>query len=284
MRLSPRSFHLVATVSIIMTLFAVLIMASPPARAATDTLSVTCNRTSTKGQVQIDAPYVRVQVVLASDLNQVIADKVVSVNRRGQFNANLRYARQPQETLLIVVIGEWDGQQYLAPAALTSRHCNPQGGTAPGGMTPTPTWIFTDVPWTPEPTWVPTTDPATPTWVPTTDPAEPTWAPTTDPTFVPSPTPIINYAEFYADVTSIPAGGCVTLSYWVLGASQLTLQGSNWLSGPEILAEHSGSRTVCPSAADGYEDSMPVTYTLGIVYLDGTTDSRTVTIQVAPAS
>src|SRR5207248_2282669 len=94
-------------------------------------------------------------------------------------------------------------------------------------------------------------------------------------------TPVDYHIEYFkADRTTIPAGGCVVLSYWVVGAQQITLQGSNWPNGPEIITDNPSQQTVCPSAAGNYVPGQPVVYTLSVTYLNGKTESRAITIQV----
>lgn len=83
---------------------------------------------------------------------------------------------------------------------------------------------------------------------------------------------------FTADRTVIEPGGCVTLSYWVVGARLVALYGSNWTTGPEIIRDNPNQRVVCPSAAGGYVPGAPVTYTLGALLLNGQIDHRSVTI------
>ena len=46
---------------------------SPALAATIDKISVTCNWVSLRGKTEIRAPYVRVQVVLGSDLTNVLA-------------------------------------------------------------------------------------------------------------------------------------------------------------------------------------------------------------------
>jgi hypothetical protein len=168
----------------------------PVTHAATiDSLTVTCRRTVATGRIETRAPYVRMQVALASNLNQILATGVFRVGRYQSYTARLSYPRQPEGTLLVVAIGEWDGQRYLRPAALTSQTCW-GGGTMPPTYTPTPTAVFPTPPPTFTPVWpTPTAIGPTPTPVwPTPD--LPTYTPTAvmpetlAPTFTPDWTPV----------------------------------------------------------------------------------------------
>ncbi|MFN8371408.1 MAG: hypothetical protein U0694_00815 [Anaerolineae bacterium] len=212
--------------------------------AAVSSLRVTCVRTRIEGVTEVSARYVRVQVTLASDLTNVLASRVVRVGRNQRFSATLNYPRQREGTLLVVSAGEWDGSQYLRPATISSAACSSSGNTTP--TVPPPPTLF------PTPTWVPTLP----------------------------PTPQNGIAYFTADRTSIEEGGCVTLSYWVVGAQSVTLFGSNWTGQPEVINDNPNQRIVCPSAAGGYVPGQPVTYTLNAVLLDGSSVSASVTIQV----
>jgi hypothetical protein len=169
----------------------------PAADAATITnLSVTCARTRVEGDTEVRSRYVRVQVSLASDLSQTLATQVVRVGRDRHYSASLNYHRQPENTLLVVSVGEWDGSQYLRPATLVSAACNRHGGTQPTPP-PTPTIIMppatpTPIGATPIPTMAFTPVPTlefTPTQVETTPP------PTGEYTPAPTPTPVLG--DFY---------------------------------------------------------------------------------------
>jgi hypothetical protein len=155
----------------------VLFTRTSPADAATiDKLYVTCSQVIVAGKTEVIAPFVKVQVALASDLTSIIAQKVVST--RPRFGADYRAvldlspSHLPDGTLLVISVGEWNGVRYLKPARITSRYCS--GGnplptpvptsTLPGG-TPLPTPISgTPLP-TPVPTSVSGTPPPTPTQV-----------------------------------------------------------------------------------------------------------------------
>lgn len=156
----------------------------PVTQAATiDSLTITCRRTTATGRIETRAPYVRVQVVLASNLSQTLATGVFRVGRYQSYTARLYYPRQAEGTLLVVSVGEWDGRQYLRPATLTSQTCW-DGGTMPPTYTPTAVMPPTLPPtYTPTAVMPPTLPPTfTPDWTPV-PPTEvmPTLPPTTVP-------------------------------------------------------------------------------------------------------
>lgn len=249
MRLSVRFTSLTITFLIIFCLLASVLVSVIHVSAATaETLSVTCTRTRIKGQIDIEADSVRVQIVLASNLMEVVAAKVVSVKADGQYSAALSYPRFTADTLLIVSVGEWDTAQerYLMPATTQSRYCNPRGGKSP-----------VDAPLVPPP--------ATPTVTP--EPLE-------------RGTESVEY--FSADPAQIAADGCTTLAYWVVGAQALTLTNSNSTTAPEVISDNPNTRHVCPSQSPGYVAGAPIVYTLDIVYLSGRVERRRVTLTVVP--
>ena len=53
-----------------------MVMVSPALAATIDKINVSCRFVSVQGKTEVNAPYVRVQVVLASDLTKVIAAKI----------------------------------------------------------------------------------------------------------------------------------------------------------------------------------------------------------------
>jgi hypothetical protein len=248
MRLSVRFTGLTITFLIIFCLLASLLLSITHVSAATaDTLSVTCTRTRIKGRTEIEADSVRVQIVLASNLMEVVATKIVSVNANGEYSAALSYSRFTTDTLLVVSVGEWDVQQekYLMPATIQSRYCNPKGGKAPVAAPLVPL-------------------PATPA-------------------FTPIPMDINAHVEYFtADPNQITADGCTTLAYWVVGAQSLTLTNSNSTAAPEVISDNPNTRTICPSQSLGYVPGAPIVYTLDILYLNGLTERRSVTLTVAP--
>ncbi len=83
---------------------------------------------------------------------------------------------------------------------------------------------------------------------------------------------------FTSDTNVIPAGGCVTLSWSVPGAAQVTLTGSNWPEAAQEIVRNTGTTQVCPSAAIRYVPGEPVHYTLNVRYSDARQETRTVTI------
>jgi hypothetical protein len=105
--------------------------------ATVDKMSVTCQYISLSGTTEMNTSYVRIQVVLASNLNIIIAQQVVSTHghiRSGtayQARLDIRSAHLDEGTLLIIAIGEWDGTKYLRPATLTSRACSLSGDATP---------------------------------------------------------------------------------------------------------------------------------------------------------
>ena len=204
MRFSLQSSRVMILLTAILCSTGMLFLSTQSAQAAsTDALSVTCIRTQVTGSASGSAPYIRVQVTLASDLTHTLATKAVKVDHKGRFTLSLSYPRQARDTLLIVSIGEWDGHQYLAPATLQSRLCNPQGGTDPQAPGATPTWVPTTIPGA-TPTWVPTVGPgATPTWISTEGPGE-TPVPTNTPGTFPTPTWVSTNVPFPTSTLSVP--------------------------------------------------------------------------------
>lgn len=160
--------------------FVLLIMvAVSPAYAATiDSVTVTCDQVTISGRTEIRAPFVRIQVALGSNLNDLLAKKVVPVRfvRGAAYRATLDISGHdlPDGTLLVISAGEWSGYHYLRPATIISAQCD--GGT---GSTPTPTPTAFDL--TPTPTFPPVTFTPTPFDV---TPTPPTFPP---PTFTPTP-------------------------------------------------------------------------------------------------
>lgn len=145
--------------------------------ATITTLAVRCQYTLVRGSIEVSAPFVRVQVVRADDLSNVLETRVVQVRGDGSYAALLQYTAQPHGTGLIVSVGEWDGANYVQPATLVGRNCG-QSSTATPIPSPTITPSFTPIP----PTQVPPTVVITPGTLP------PTLVPTTGSTVVPSPT------------------------------------------------------------------------------------------------
>jgi hypothetical protein len=193
----------IARIFVLLLLGLIAFSLLPAADAATiSTLSVTCTRTRVEGSTEVRARYVRVQVTLASDLSRTLVTEVVRVGRDRNYSASLTYPRQPQNTLLIISVGEWDGSQYLRPATLLSSACNRHGGSQP---TPAPSPTIIMPPFTPTPietTPAPTlnftpapTMPYTPTPIDTTPPPTGEYAP------APTPTPVLG--DFYTQQWTI---------------------------------------------------------------------------------
>lgn len=137
--------RLVRVMSLFILIVAAAFWAIPHSRAATiDSLTVQCTYTTASGQVEVSAPEVRIQIVLASNLTTVLATGVFPVDSGGSYAAKLEYPTQVEGTLLVIAIGEWDGQKYVRPATMTSAPC------AGGGLIPMPTATPTAV--LPEPT------------------------------------------------------------------------------------------------------------------------------------
>ncbi len=148
----------------------VLFIRTSPADAATiDRLYVSCSQVIVDGKTEVVAPFVKVQVALASNLSNIIAQKVVRTRTRvgADYHAvlDLSPAHVPNGTLLVIAAGEWNGIRYIKPATITSSYCSVGGGTPPPTPTQppiTPSLIPTTVGGTPPPTPIPTTVGGTP--------------------------------------------------------------------------------------------------------------------------
>ena len=145
-----------------------LLISSTTQAATINTLHLNCSFALLGGEVEVNAPYVRIQVVNAANLSVTIGETVTPVWWGGGYFGFVSYPPQPAGSLLIISVGEWDGTQYVQPAHLTSVHCS--------RPTPTATWIPsrtpTPLPVTPSATWIPS---RTPTPLPVTPSA--TWIP-----------------------------------------------------------------------------------------------------------
>ena len=129
-------FGMVCLVGIVLLLVGVqMVMVSPALAATIDKIDVSCRFVSVEGKTEVNAPYVRVQVVLASNLTKVIAQQVVPTRpRRGadyKANLDIRKAHLADGTLLVISVGEWDGRRYLRPATITSAECGHASTPAP---------------------------------------------------------------------------------------------------------------------------------------------------------
>lgn len=172
---------MVGVVMLLVLLGIQMVSVSPTLAATINTISVTCRFVNVSGKTEVNAPYVRVQVVLGSNLTTVIAQQVVATRPRAgasyKASLDIRKAHLAEGTHLVISVGEWDGTKYLRPAALTGTDCNRDGGSTLPTPAPSPTLVST-MPPTPAPS---------PTFVGT---LLPTFTPVASPTFVPvSPTP-----------------------------------------------------------------------------------------------
>jgi hypothetical protein len=105
-------------------LLATLMFTTYQVRAATlPVLKVSCAITVVAGSVEVKAPFVRVRIFSADNLGTALASQVVPVNQFGTYVAALTYAPQPANSLLVISVGEWDGDEYLLPATIQSRPC-----------------------------------------------------------------------------------------------------------------------------------------------------------------
>jgi hypothetical protein len=142
---------------------------SPTLAATLDKLIATCSFVGLRGRTEVNTAYVRVQVVLASNLNTVIAQQVVRTRPRAGaiYSAllDIRSAHLANGTRLIISAGEWDGTKYLRPATLTGVDC----GRA-GTPSPTPTFVAS-----------PTLPPISATPTPIASPTLPPFSPTPPP-------------------------------------------------------------------------------------------------------
>ncbi len=100
--------------------------------------TIGCSSALVGGTVRvIKAPYIRVTVNLASNLNQMLASQILPLTDP-QYNVPLSYAAQPIGTRLVIAVGQWDGTKFVEPAALVAGDC----------MAPTPVATYTPLPGT----------------------------------------------------------------------------------------------------------------------------------------
>ncbi len=109
--------------------------------------------------------------------------------------------------------------------------------------------------------------PATATPTPTATPTK-TPVPTATPTQPPPPPPVI---EFTVDDASITAGDCTTLRVHIEHVQAATLSGAEYSNSGVTGPNWSGS--TCPAST--------TTYTLHVIKLDGSTEDKQVTVNVA---
>ena len=108
-------------------------------------IKVTCQYVTVSGKTELNTSYVRVQVVLASNLTTIIAQQVVSTHGHLRSGANyqakldIRKAHLAEGTQLVISVGEWDGTKYLQPALIVGETCGiaPTRTPFPGTLTPT---------------------------------------------------------------------------------------------------------------------------------------------------
>ena len=155
------------------------ILSVSPALAATITnLKVTCQQVTVVGKTEVNTSYVKVSVVLASNLGTVLAQQVVPTKPRAGSNyfasLNIRRAHLAEGTRVIIAVGEWDGTKFLRPATIVGADCNRDGGSTQPTPVPSPTLVLSQT-FVPSPTWIasstpPPTPAPTSTFVPTLPP------------------------------------------------------------------------------------------------------------------
>jgi len=158
-----------------------------PARAATIAdLIVTCQRVTISGTTEVNTSYVKVTIVLASNLGTVLAQQVVSTRPRAgaiyRANLDIRKAHLAEGTRVIIAVGEWDGTKFLLPSTIMGADCNRYGGTPIPTPIASPTLVVSQT-FVPSPTFV-----ASPTFVSTLL-STPIPSPTFVATLPPTPTP-----------------------------------------------------------------------------------------------
>jgi hypothetical protein len=178
------------TVVMVVLLGTQIFSVSPTLAATINNLYATCQFVGVRGKTEVNTSYVRVQVVLASDLTRVLAQQVVSTRSLAgsTYTAllDIHQAHLAEGTHIIISAGEWDGIKYLRPATLIGVDCNHNGGNQQLTPVPSPTLIVTQpatLPPTPVASFTPTlvvTQPPTPTPIksPTFPPVSPTPPPT----------------------------------------------------------------------------------------------------------
>jgi hypothetical protein len=189
-------FSVVCLTAVMVVLIVTQIVNVSTTLAATiDKINVTCQFVKLGGKTEVNAPYVRVQVALASDLTKVIAQQVVSTRPYAgtvyHASLDIRKSHLAEGTLLIISAGEWDGTHYLRPATLISQQCSHSGVPTPTPRvpaSPTPpratatipvTYVASPTSLTPSPTFLPTsTFDITATASPTSLTPSPTFLPT----------------------------------------------------------------------------------------------------------
>lgn len=162
-------------VIIVMALVALQLFSALPAKAATiSEMTVTCQYVHVRGKTEVNTPYVRVQVVLASDLTQVLAEQTVSTRPRAgaKYDARLSIggAHLAIGTHVIITASEWDGTRRLMPSVILGADCGDKSATPiiliPSEEATSPYHTLTAI--SPTPTDIPPT--FTPTPTPTRNP------------------------------------------------------------------------------------------------------------------
>lgn len=154
--------------TIVLIVVAMQIVSVSPALAATITnLKVTCQQVTVAGKTEVNTSYVKVSVVLASNLGTVLAQQVVLTKPRAGANyfasLNIRRAHLAEGTRVVIAVGEWDGTRYLRPATIIGADCSRDSGAEPPTPAPSPTMVSTLPPTPiPSPTFI-STPPPTPT-------------------------------------------------------------------------------------------------------------------------
>ncbi len=113
----------------------ILVAVSPAYATTIDSLTVTCDRVTIRGRTEAHAPFVRVQVVLASNLTDIQAKKIVPVwfLSGAEYRVTLDFSDRnlADGTLLVITAGEWNGFRYLRPATIVSAYCDGGSGSTP---------------------------------------------------------------------------------------------------------------------------------------------------------
>jgi hypothetical protein len=84
---------------------------------------VTCSWTGVSGRIDPSIPYMRLTISQSNPIKEIGA-VVVPVQPDGSFSAIATYPLQPEGSLLIGAIGEWDGSWWLNPARTFSAYCS----------------------------------------------------------------------------------------------------------------------------------------------------------------
>src|SRR5262249_23936539 len=97
---------------LMLTLVGTQLLSVSPAEAATITnLNVTCQQVTISGKTEVNTSFVKISVVLASNLGTVLAQQVVVTKPRAGANyfasLNIRRAHLAEGTRVIIAVGEW---------------------------------------------------------------------------------------------------------------------------------------------------------------------------------